>query len=892
MKHASHQHNPRTRLKLHVAATLLSALTLLLAACGGTQSAPLETVEPEAVIKDLVFSSSNNRAAPKVLDTAVVTGKLYIFTAQTSGVDKVDFYLDDPKRAGNAQTSEGQAPFDFAGASGDSANALDTTQLEDGVHTVTAAFSLSGGKTRVATATFLVDNSGKWSDTLMVSAKPSRLNGEALDKRTVSGNVYIYLMPRAGASQVSFYLDNPNRSGTPIKSERYAFFDFAGTASSGDANGFDTRKLKDGTHTVSAVVSTNGGQKVISASFTVRNAAAAPSAGLSLTLINADTDKPVAGFDPMPEGAVLDLNKLPTKNLNIRANAANVGSVRFNLDGEVTIESHEPYTLGGDDGGGFDAWTPSLGFHKLTVTPFAENYAKGASGTPLTLSFTVVQGSGASRTPAPSPEYERLEQVYVDAERGSDSNPGTLDKPLRTLNQGVSQAFANRRKGLGTRVLLQPGTYREAVNRFANGSEKSGKLIVIESVVPGEAVVSGSDVWTDWNCSGGVCSHTWPYNWGTAHNPYKEEEGIDIGPLALRSEMVVIDGGNLNQHMSRSELTSGSFAVDEGANKIYVKPPSGVDMNRAEVEVAVRGVLFRAGGLNNLVLKSLVFEHSATSFRKDAAVVLSWQDDVLLDDVTIQWNGQRGLWMGGDNYTLRNTTMNHNGGDGFEGWKLRDLLMEDTESSYNNWRGDRGGYYTWSVQKLLLVHGALIKRHKAVGNLSRGIWLDSDMVDVVIDGAYSCNNKIDGIHIEAVQGPVVVKNSTFCDNGIHGVHLLASEGVTLENNTISGNNQRAIEVVSGSRVRYDFETGKKYTLFNKDWKVRNNKVSGNDLLWFVRLYGSELSDFMNTSSFDGNTYSHSSADAAFKVSGFSYDNLTFSQWQSKTGKDGSSTFRR
>ena len=147
LKHASHHKKlglspTGTRLKLHAAATLLTALTLLLAACGGTQSAPLETVEPEAVVKDLVFSSSNNRAAPKVLDTAAVTGKLYIFTAQTSGVDKVDFYLDDPKRAGNAQTSEGQAPFDFAGASGDSANALDTTQLEDGVHTVTAAFFL------------------------------------------------------------------------------------------------------------------------------------------------------------------------------------------------------------------------------------------------------------------------------------------------------------------------------------------------------------------------------------------------------------------------------------------------------------------------------------------------------------------------------------------------------------------------------------------------------------------------------------------------------------------------------------------------------------------------------------------------------------------------------
>ncbi|MEJ7664759.1 MAG: hypothetical protein WKG07_37240 [Hymenobacter sp.] len=35
----------------------------------------------------------------------------------------------------------------------------------------------------------------------------------------------------------------------------------------------------------------------------------------SLTLINADTDLPIAGYDPLPSGATLNLVTLPTKNL-------------------------------------------------------------------------------------------------------------------------------------------------------------------------------------------------------------------------------------------------------------------------------------------------------------------------------------------------------------------------------------------------------------------------------------------------------------------------------------------------------------------------------------------------------------------------------------------------
>jgi hypothetical protein len=53
-----------------------------------------------------------------------------------------------------------------------------------------------------------------------------------------------------------------------------------------------------------------------------------------LTLINADTDQPIAGFNPIAANATLDLATLPTRRLNVRANTSptTVGSVKFALD--------------------------------------------------------------------------------------------------------------------------------------------------------------------------------------------------------------------------------------------------------------------------------------------------------------------------------------------------------------------------------------------------------------------------------------------------------------------------------------------------------------------------------------------------------------------------------
>jgi hypothetical protein len=127
---------------------------------------------------------------------------------------------------------------------------------------------------------------------------------------------------------------------------------------------------------------------------TVNPPPASGQAVISFTLINANTDEPIATFDPLNNGAILNRATLP-RNLNIRANTspATVGSVRFRLDQRSNYEtdSHAPYALGGDRNGNYYSWRPSLGSHTITATPYGSPNARGTKGTPLTITFTVIE---------------------------------------------------------------------------------------------------------------------------------------------------------------------------------------------------------------------------------------------------------------------------------------------------------------------------------------------------------------------------------------------------------------------------------------------------------------------------------------------------------------------
>jgi PA14 domain/Right handed beta helix region len=80
--------------------------------------------------------------------------------------------------------------------------------------------------------------------------------------------------------------------------------------------------------------------------------------------------------------------------------------------------------------------------------------------------------------------------TLVVATTGSDDNPGTLEKPLKTVQKCADLALP------GFTCAIRTGTYREAVRPPRSGS--SDKRIVFKSF-PGEtALISGAELVTDW----------------------------------------------------------------------------------------------------------------------------------------------------------------------------------------------------------------------------------------------------------------------------------------------------------------------------------------------------------------------------------------------------------
>ncbi len=177
----------------------------------------------------------------------------------------------------------------------------------------------------------------------------------------------------------------------------------------------------------------------------------------SLTLINADTDQPIAGYDPLVNGATLNFAMLPTRNLNIRANTnpATVGSVKFVLDGATyQIENSAPYALAGNNGNDYNPWTPSVGSHTLQAIPYSASGATGTQGAGITISFSVVDGG----TPMPTATPKTALFVVSNA---------------NSLNAGDT-AVKTRLEGLGYTVTLKTATASAT-------SDATGKTLVLIS---------------------------------------------------------------------------------------------------------------------------------------------------------------------------------------------------------------------------------------------------------------------------------------------------------------------------------------------------------------------------------------------------------------------------
>ena len=234
--------------------------------------------------------------------------------------------------------------------------------------------------------------------TLIRAAQTVRINGtpgQNVQLLVTEGGLFVSGIP-GGGFDLHPYEDNRIGKITEISTKIGAngYSDVPITLTRADANsGFN--------HIVAVFKSADGRTGTVSNQLLVLfNPSAVdppptPISVTSLTLINADTGQAIAGYQSIANGATIDLSKLGTTHLNVRANVSSgTASVLFGFDANANyrIENMAPYALFADDAKGtYYAGTFAVGAHTITATPFTAANASGKAGTALKISFTVIK---------------------------------------------------------------------------------------------------------------------------------------------------------------------------------------------------------------------------------------------------------------------------------------------------------------------------------------------------------------------------------------------------------------------------------------------------------------------------------------------------------------------
>ena len=416
--------------------------------------------------------------------------------------------------------------------------------------------------------------------------------------------------------------------------------------------------------------------------------------------------------------------------------------------------------------------------------------------------------------------------LYVDpaqAEAADDDKHGTPDAPLATLRYACIAATELKDAGVGVKILLASGTYRETgeIPGPAMGKKDTDAPLVIEAADREQAVIDGADTggWTPstWKADNGRWMHPWTF-WRGNNVPGSMGANLPSGGAARRrGDLVFVNDTVLQQVNTEAELAPGHFWVvppvssgkgHETPNTILsVQPPEGTSLEGAVVQVGARAGGLKISGRRNVVVRGVTCQHAANPAGTGYAEVdvvgidVSYCSNVLVEDVVSQWNDGVGLqFRACTDVTLRRVRSLHNGSSGLMMFQPKNILVEDCEASFNDFRGDWSGCVDPSQPSAVFEVGAVDaawRRLHAVGNFDGGLELDSG-ADLTVENSVLTDNVTSGLWVRFCVGPVIVRQCVVAGTKARptagkevgstgGIVLTSSAGVTLESNILADN---------------------------------------------------------------------------------------------------------
>ncbi len=504
-----------------------------------------------------------------------------------------------------------------------------------------------------------------------------------------------------------------------------------------------------------------------------------------------------------------------------------------------------------------------------------------ASGTWHDAAWAAGLGADVDRTAA-------AVTLHVDP-TASDANPGTAAAPFRTIGAAIDRAQDLRRDGLGVRVVVAAGTYRESLDVTGPNLAGPDPVLVVEAATPGTVVVTGADPIGGWQpASGGTWQAPWPHDWGLADVP-SGWDAVTVPEEVRRRELLVAGGAVVHQVLSPADLRPGTFHVDQAAGTVTLHPADPHGFDPTGVEAATRDELLRVLLTDHVAVDGIEFRHANPALGD--AVKLLESEHVELNRVTVTATVWGGIQLyDAHQVTLRDVAATGNGGRGIGLARSTGLLFERVDASANNWRGAPAGFTGWSVAGIKAHHlgDALLRDVTADDNLTRGLWLDSNNRRILVAGGRLCGNATDGLFVEASQGPIRIEGTTICDNARHGVMSANATGVDLARVAICGSGEAAVELSGlGSRRITDPDTGAELTLpAAAGWAINDSLLrAGGGPLVGTTLGADDVAGFTATLAAAGNRW-ESGAEQPFRLA--QHEPADFAAWLAATGEAGSS----
>ena len=264
------------------------------------------------------------------------------------------------------------------------------------------------------------------------------------------------------------------------------------------------------------------------------------------------------------------------------------------------------------------------------------------------------------------------------------------------------------------------------------------------------------------------------------------------------SDQIFVNGTQLKQVFSKSELYANTFFIDVSNTSLYLKLTNNQSLQNKLVEASIRNSLLKLHvETRNIKIKGFNFQHACSTATANIykpkgiperhAIELSGSKCIFEENDVSYMNGV-GLNLGGKSNTLRKNLIHHNGHIGIvAGWspitETSDYhMLEENSTTYNGIRTGIGGYEHGGI-KIGSGNGWKIIRHFSAHNHLHGIWFDTACKNNLIEASCFVGNYGCAIHFERTgdDGPNEVRDCLMIGNHV-GIWMNKSHNLKVHHN--------------------------------------------------------------------------------------------------------------